>query len=154
MKAKVYATLPVLKMGQLTLYDIVQSRTDKEDFEVFSLADIDSAWDHFVQLRLASQKNLNAKKIHRYLVGLLRATELSSSHMHRVSNISDLSDMSWSHASQISADMHAWRESRRHHSLAAERGSHDRCAHVPTVLPPRTCSHSPSAHTKHCEPAQ
>lgn len=51
MKAKVYATLPVLKMGQLTLYDMVQSRVDKEDFDVFTLAEIDSAWDHFVQLR-------------------------------------------------------------------------------------------------------
>jgi len=61
MKAKVYATLPVLKMGQLTLYDTVQSRGDKEDFDVFSLADIDSAWDHFVQLRYQQSCMLGGK---------------------------------------------------------------------------------------------
>jgi cleavage and polyadenylation specificity factor subunit 2 len=64
MKAKVYATLPVLKMGQLTLYDIVQSRTDKEDFEVFSLADIDSAWDHFVPLRCVAQPCMQGYSLH------------------------------------------------------------------------------------------
>ena len=61
MKAKVYATLPVQKMGQLTMYDIFQSRSAKEDFTQFSLADIDNAWDNFVQLRFQQPCSLTGK---------------------------------------------------------------------------------------------
>jgi cleavage and polyadenylation specificity factor subunit 2 len=61
MKAKVYATLPVQKMGQLTMYDVFQSRSAKEDFTAFSLADIDNAWDNFVQLRYQQPCSLSGK---------------------------------------------------------------------------------------------
>ena len=59
-RAKVYATLPVVKMGQLTVYDAVLARSTREDFDLFNLDDIDSAWafdekkqgfKHFVPLR-------------------------------------------------------------------------------------------------------
>ena len=59
-KAKIYATLPVVKMGHLTVYDAVSSRANREDFDVYSLDDIDSVWEfdekkleyrHFVPLR-------------------------------------------------------------------------------------------------------
>lgn len=61
MKAKVYATLPVQKMGQLTMYDVFLSRSAKEDFTLFSLADIDNAWDNFVQLRYQQPCSLTGK---------------------------------------------------------------------------------------------
>lgn len=61
LRAKVFATLPVQKMGQLTMYDIVQSRTAKEEFDVLSLADIDAAWDLFVQLRYQQTTSLTGK---------------------------------------------------------------------------------------------
>ena len=61
MRAKVYATLPVQKMGQLAMYDVFQSRSAKEDFTTFSLADIDNAWDNFVQLRYQQPCTLSGK---------------------------------------------------------------------------------------------
>jgi cleavage and polyadenylation specificity factor subunit 2 len=59
--AQIYATLPVQKMGQLTMYDIVLSRQAKEDFDLFSLADVDTAWDNFVQLRYQQSVSLSGK---------------------------------------------------------------------------------------------
>ena len=47
----VYATVPVYKMGQMFLYDQYQSRHNTEDFSVFSLDDVDSAFDKIVQLK-------------------------------------------------------------------------------------------------------
>ncbi|EKX38664.1 hypothetical protein GUITHDRAFT_89302 [Guillardia theta CCMP2712] len=60
-KAKVYATIPVQKMGQLTMYDMVESRMAKEDFKQFTLADIDMAWDNFVVLRYQQSCSLSGK---------------------------------------------------------------------------------------------
>ena len=69
-KAKVYATLPVVKMGQLTVYDAVLSRSTREDFDVFNLDDIDSAWEfdekkqgfkHFVPLRYQQSAQLEGR---------------------------------------------------------------------------------------------
>ncbi|XP_037088063.1 cleavage and polyadenylation specificity factor subunit 2-like [Pollicipes pollicipes] len=47
----VYATVPVYKMGQMFLYDQYQSRHNTEDFDVFTLDDVDSAFDKIVQLK-------------------------------------------------------------------------------------------------------
>jgi cleavage and polyadenylation specificity factor subunit 2 len=69
-KAKVYATLPVVKMGQLTVYDAVLSRSNREDFDVFNLDDIDAAWEfdekkqgfrHFVPLRYQQSAQLEGR---------------------------------------------------------------------------------------------
>jgi len=55
MKAKVYATLPVQKLGKLAMYDVFLSRSAKEDFTLFSMDDIDNVFDdehnNFVPLR-------------------------------------------------------------------------------------------------------
>jgi len=47
----VYATVPVYKMGQMFLYDQYQSRHNTEDFDIFTLDDVDSAFDKIVQLK-------------------------------------------------------------------------------------------------------
>jgi cleavage and polyadenylation specificity factor subunit 2 len=70
MKAKVYATLPVVKMGQLTVYDAVLARSNREDFDIFNLDDIDAAWEfdekkqgfrHFVPLRYQQSAELEGR---------------------------------------------------------------------------------------------
>lgn len=45
MKAQVYATLPVVKMGLMFLYDSFQNKYQQEDFDVFDLDDIDNAFN-------------------------------------------------------------------------------------------------------------
>lgn len=47
----VYATVPVYKMGQMFLYDQCQSRHNSEEFDVYSLDDVDAAFDRVVQLK-------------------------------------------------------------------------------------------------------
>lgn len=46
-----YATIPVYKMGQMFMYDLHQSRSNSEDFNLFTLDHIDAAFDLFVQLK-------------------------------------------------------------------------------------------------------
>ncbi|OQR70465.1 putative cleavage and polyadenylation specificity factor subunit 2 isoform 2 [Tropilaelaps mercedesae] len=50
-KCPVYATVPVYKMGQLFMYDLHQSRHNMENFEEFSLDDVDEAFDMITQLK-------------------------------------------------------------------------------------------------------
>ncbi|XP_067012309.1 probable cleavage and polyadenylation specificity factor subunit 2 [Anabrus simplex] len=47
----IYATIPVYKMGQMFMYDLFQSRHNMEDFELFTLDDVDAAFDKIVQLK-------------------------------------------------------------------------------------------------------
>ncbi|XP_008555333.3 probable cleavage and polyadenylation specificity factor subunit 2 [Microplitis demolitor] len=47
----IYATIPVYKMGQMFMYDMYQSRLDLEDFDLFTLDDVDAAFDKIVQLK-------------------------------------------------------------------------------------------------------
>ncbi|XP_047109970.1 probable cleavage and polyadenylation specificity factor subunit 2 [Schistocerca piceifrons] len=47
----IYATIPVYKMGQMFMYDLYQSRHNMEDFELFTLDDVDAAFDKIVQLK-------------------------------------------------------------------------------------------------------
>ena len=51
LKCPVYATIPVYKMGQMFMYDLHQSRSNSEDFTLFTLDHIDAAFDLFVQLK-------------------------------------------------------------------------------------------------------
>ncbi|XP_008555336.3 probable cleavage and polyadenylation specificity factor subunit 2 [Microplitis demolitor] len=47
----IYATIPVYKMGQMFMYDIYQSRHSLEDFDLFTLDDVDAAFDKITQLK-------------------------------------------------------------------------------------------------------
>lgn len=48
-------------MGQMFLYDLYESRQSTEDFTMFSLDDIDTAFDQFVQLKYNQTVNLHGK---------------------------------------------------------------------------------------------
>ncbi|XP_063222621.1 probable cleavage and polyadenylation specificity factor subunit 2 [Bacillus rossius redtenbacheri] len=47
----IYATIPVYKMGQMFMYDLYQSRHNMEDFDLFTLDDVDAAFDKITQLK-------------------------------------------------------------------------------------------------------
>jgi len=61
LKAPVYATLPVQKMGEMTLYDAERHRSSREDFQAFTLDDIDLAFERFVQLKYFQRFKLEGK---------------------------------------------------------------------------------------------
>lgn len=45
MTCPIYATIPVYKMGQMFMYDLYQSRYNMEEFTLFTLDDVDAAFD-------------------------------------------------------------------------------------------------------------
>uniref|UniRef100_A0AAG5CS74 Cleavage and polyadenylation specificity factor subunit 2 n=1 Tax=Anopheles atroparvus TaxID=41427 RepID=A0AAG5CS74_ANOAO len=47
----IYATIPVYKMGQMFMYDMFMSHYNMHDFDLFSLDDVDAAFDKIVQLK-------------------------------------------------------------------------------------------------------
>lgn len=47
----IYATIPVYKMGQMFMYDLFQSRHNIEEFDLFTLDDVDAAFDKIIQLK-------------------------------------------------------------------------------------------------------
>lgn len=51
MNCPIYATVPVYKMGQMFMYDLFQSHHNTEDFDKFTLDDVDSAFDRIIQLK-------------------------------------------------------------------------------------------------------
>lgn len=57
----VYATVPVYKMGQMFMYDLYQSRNNSEEFEVFTLDDVDVAFDKIIQLKYSQTVGLTGK---------------------------------------------------------------------------------------------
>lgn len=57
----IYATIPVYKMGQMFMYDLYQSRNNSEDFTLFTLDDVDSAFDKIQQLKYSQIVNLKGK---------------------------------------------------------------------------------------------
>eukprot|EP00667_Euglena_gracilis_P003870 EG_transcript_3888 len=61
LKAPVFATLPVQKMGEMHLYDAERHRTSREDFNLFSLDDIDMVFERFVQLKYFQRYKLEGK---------------------------------------------------------------------------------------------
>ncbi|ELK36959.1 Cleavage and polyadenylation specificity factor subunit 2 [Myotis davidii] len=56
----IYATIPVYKMGQMFMYDLYQSRHNTEDFTLFTLDDVDAAFDKIQQLKFSQIVNLKA----------------------------------------------------------------------------------------------
>ncbi|RWS18002.1 cleavage and polyadenylation specificity factor subunit 2-like protein [Dinothrombium tinctorium] len=57
----IYATIPVYKMGQMFMYDLHQSRHNYEDFTLFSLDDVDAAFDKIIQLKYNQSVALKGK---------------------------------------------------------------------------------------------
>ncbi|KAL0967596.1 hypothetical protein UPYG_G00254270 [Umbra pygmaea] len=57
----IYATIPVYKMGQMFMYDLYQSRNNTEDFGLFTLDDVDCAFDKIQQLKYSQIVNLKGK---------------------------------------------------------------------------------------------
>lgn len=53
--AAVYATYPVQHMGHLCLYELLASKQDVSDFDLFSFDDVDAAFDAVVGVRFAQQ---------------------------------------------------------------------------------------------------
>ena len=45
----IFATVPVYKMGQMFLYDLYQSRHNMEEFDLFTLDEVDRAFDMITQ---------------------------------------------------------------------------------------------------------
>ena len=58
MRCKVYATLPVHKMGMMFMYDQYLARHNDGDFDLFSLDDVDAAFGAFVPVRYAQHSTL------------------------------------------------------------------------------------------------
>ncbi|GJQ11305.1 hypothetical protein GpartN1_g3096.t1 [Galdieria partita] len=61
LRAPTYTTLPVWRMGQLFMYDAHQSRAMQEDFQVFDLDDVDSAFENFIQLKYQQIVNFSER---------------------------------------------------------------------------------------------
>ncbi|XP_021378418.1 cleavage and polyadenylation specificity factor subunit 2-like [Mizuhopecten yessoensis] len=61
MTCPIYATIPVYKMGQMFMYDLYQSRHNTEDFEIFSLDDVDCAFDKIHQLKYSQTVHMKGK---------------------------------------------------------------------------------------------
>jgi len=59
MTCNVYATIPVQNMGQICLYDAVQSHLATEDFTKFTLDDIDNAFEKIIQLKYQEPKPIS-----------------------------------------------------------------------------------------------
>jgi len=63
LKAKVYATIPIFKMGQMFLYDAYESKRKDEDFDVWNLDDVDAAFseERFEQLKYSQHVHLKGR---------------------------------------------------------------------------------------------
>ena len=57
----IYATGPVYKMGQMFLYDSFQDRANVEDFDLFSLDEVDKTFDMMTQLKYNQTLELKGK---------------------------------------------------------------------------------------------
>jgi len=47
----IYMTIPTCKLGQMFMYDLCQSKTANEEFDLFTLDDIDSAFERVIPLK-------------------------------------------------------------------------------------------------------
>jgi cleavage and polyadenylation specificity factor subunit 2 len=61
MKCPIFATVPVYRMGQMFMYDLYQSHYNSEDFTLFDLDDVDSAFDHITRLKYSQTYRLQRK---------------------------------------------------------------------------------------------
>ncbi|KAM7534917.1 hypothetical protein Aperf_G00000093176 [Anoplocephala perfoliata] len=75
LRCKIYATIPVCKLGHLVCYDEFQSRYLLEDFKLFTLDDIDNVFELVVPVKYSQTTNLQGKGS-----GLM-VTPLPSGHM-------------------------------------------------------------------------
>ncbi|XP_006812203.1 LOW QUALITY PROTEIN: cleavage and polyadenylation specificity factor subunit 2-like [Saccoglossus kowalevskii] len=57
----IYATIPVYKMGQMFMYDLFQSRHNTEEFDLFTLDDVDAAFDKIIQLKYSQIIEMKGK---------------------------------------------------------------------------------------------
>jgi len=59
--APIYATLPIVRMSHLALYDAFLSQNDEQQFELFTLDDIDTCFEHCIQLKFQQHLMLTGK---------------------------------------------------------------------------------------------
>ncbi|XP_030370142.1 probable cleavage and polyadenylation specificity factor subunit 2 [Scaptodrosophila lebanonensis] len=57
----IYATIPVFKMGQMFMYDLYMSHFNMYEFDLFSLDDVDAAFDKITQLKYNQTVSLKGK---------------------------------------------------------------------------------------------
>ncbi|CAI2180410.1 19114_t:CDS:2 [Funneliformis geosporum] len=57
----VYATLPVLNMGKMCLYDVFQSKINESEFDTFDLNTVDTAFDQIHTLKYSQPISLGVK---------------------------------------------------------------------------------------------
>ena len=57
----IYATVPVYKMGQMFLYDLYQARYSIEDFDKYTLDEVDRTFEMMTQLKYNQIVNLKVK---------------------------------------------------------------------------------------------
>ncbi|KAM7359849.1 cleavage and polyadenylation specificity factor subunit 2 [Cochliomyia hominivorax] len=57
----IYSTIPVHKMGQMFMYDLYMSHFNMYDFDLFSLDDVDAAFDKIIQLKYNQTVSLKGK---------------------------------------------------------------------------------------------
>lgn len=67
MTCPVYATLPVVNMGKMCMYDLHQSKTNEMEFNTFSLESIDEAFERITSLRYSQPYALSGKWMHSVL---------------------------------------------------------------------------------------
>ncbi|XP_023939534.2 probable cleavage and polyadenylation specificity factor subunit 2 [Bicyclus anynana] len=71
----IYATLPIYKMGQMFMYDLYQSYRNVSDFDLFTLDDVDTAFDRIIQLKYNQTIDMKGKGLG------LRITPLAAGHL-------------------------------------------------------------------------
>ncbi|XP_041968998.1 probable cleavage and polyadenylation specificity factor subunit 2 [Aricia agestis] len=71
----IYATLPVYKMGQMFMYDLYQSHKNVEEFDLFTLDDVDTAFDRITQLKYNQSVDMKGKGLG------LRITPIPAGHL-------------------------------------------------------------------------
>ena len=54
-KATIFGTLPVCKMGTMTMYNVFQHLYAEQDFNIFNLDDVDTAFDSITQLKYSQR---------------------------------------------------------------------------------------------------
>ncbi|CAB3248618.1 unnamed protein product [Arctia plantaginis] len=57
----IYATLPVYKMGQMFMYDLYQAHRNVSEFDLFTLDDVDAAFDRIIQLKYNQSMDMKGK---------------------------------------------------------------------------------------------
>ena len=62
LKCPIYATIPVYKMGQMFMYDLYQSRHNCEEFDLFTLDDVDAAFDLIIQVKYSQTVQLKGER--------------------------------------------------------------------------------------------